>query len=430
MTERVPFLDLVTPHRELEAELVSVFTSAVRNAAFVGGAAVDDFERAFAQYCGAKSAIGVSNGTDALKLALLAAGVGKGDAVITVPNSFAATPEAILQTGARPIFVDVDACTLNMSVPELQKYLESHCRIDGRGGNLVTRTGRLRVKAIIPVHLFGQTADMDPILELAARYRMMVIEDACQAHGARYFSAKEGRWRSAGSMGTAAAFSFYPGKNLGACGEAGAVTTNDEQIARGIRMLRDHGQAKKYYHEVEGFNGRLDAIQAAILSVKLRHLAVWNRSRREVAKVYQELMTPPPEGVVLPSVPSWAEPVFHLYVIRTPDRDRLQSHLADAHIDTGIHYPIPLHLQTAFQNLGYRAGDFPVTEAAAEQILSLPMWPGLHRVQQERIVEEIRQFASVEQSAHSDRAHLSPDSDAAVLSCDSTAISQTEGHIG
>jgi dTDP-4-amino-4,6-dideoxygalactose transaminase len=391
MTDRVPFLDLVTPHRELKTELVSVFTSALHNAAFVGGASVDEFERAFAQYCGVEFAVGVSNGTDALKFALLAAGVAPGDAVITVPNTFAATVEAILQAGARPLFVDVKPRTLNMDVVALRNYLDSNCRIDDHRGCLVTRAHGLRVKAIVPVHLFGQPADMDPILELSARYQLEVIEDACQAHGARYFSEKSKSWHTAGSIGTAAAFSFYPGKNLGACGEAGAVTTHDERIAQRIRMLRDHGQPQKYYHEVEGFNGRLDAIQAGILGVKLKHLAAWNDSRRQIAKIYDEFLSLC-DDVVLTSTPSWAQPVFHLYVIRVPYRDELRAHLSRAQIDTGIHYPIPLHLQAAFVHLGYQAGDFPVTETAAAQIVSLPMWPQLRKPQQQRVCEEIRRF--------------------------------------
>jgi dTDP-4-amino-4,6-dideoxygalactose transaminase len=402
-TNRIPFLDLVGPHSELEAELVAVFRTALKKATFIGGPAVEGFERNFEQFCGTKFAVGVSNGTDALKFALLAAGVGPGDVVVTVSNTFAATVEAILQAGAQPEFVDVDARTFNMDVQEVERHLDAHCEIDDATGSLVSRRSGGRIAAIIPVHLYGQTADMDPILELAERYNLKVIEDACQAHGARYFSKRLDSWRTAGSMGTAAAFSFYPGKNLGACGEAGAVTTDDPEIARTVRMLRDHGQPRKYYHHIEGFNGRLDAIQAGILDVKLKHLASWNKSRQAAADTYEELFSSGPEGIVVPFVPSWSEPVYHLYVIRTEKRDALQAHLASAHIDTGIHYPIPLHNQAAFSSLGYQTGDFPVAEAAAAQILSLPMYPQLRREQQERVVEAISEFSSVEVHADDSR---------------------------
>jgi dTDP-4-amino-4,6-dideoxygalactose transaminase len=254
------------------------------------------------------------------------------------------------------------------------------------------RTGK-RVAAIIPVHLYGQMADMDPILALAERYNLLVIEDACQAHGAEYFSKRQNRWYTAGSMGRAAAFSFYPGKNLGACGEAGAVTTNDEELARKLRMLRDHGQAKKYYHEIEGYNGRLDAIQAGILRIKLHYLASWNESRRKCAQRYQEMLGAA-EGIGLPYEGSSARTVYHLYVVRVQNRDDLQRHLAEAGIGTGIHYPIPLHLQSAYRTLGYEKGDFPVTERAAAEILSLPMFPGLTPAQQSRVAEHVLEFVA------------------------------------
>jgi dTDP-4-amino-4,6-dideoxygalactose transaminase len=244
------------------------------------------------------------------------------------------------------------------------------------------------VTAIIPVHLYGQMADMDPILDLAAQYNLLVIEDACQAHGAEYFSRKQQQWRVAGSVGHAAAFSFYPGKNLGACGEAGAVTTNDEKIARHCRMLRDHGQAKKYHHELEGYNGRLDAIQAGFLRVKLRHLRAWNEQRRSCARVYDNLFTGS-EAVVTPHVPDWSRPVFHLYVIRVSERERLITELDALGIGTGIHYPIPLHLAKPYEHLGYRIGDFPVAERAAIDVLSLPMFPNLSPESQHRVASEV-----------------------------------------
>ena len=280
-TEPVPFLDLVTPHRELEDELVEAFRQALRSAAFVGGAQVEAFEREFAAYCGAKYCVGVANGTDAVRFALMASGVGRGDAVVTVSHTFIATVEAISQAGATAEFVDIDARTYCMSPEALDEYLTGCAKDSATGRPLGARTGK-PIKAVVPVHLYGQVADMDAILSIAAHYDLLVIEDACQAHGAEYRSA-DGTWRRAGTFGKAAAFSFYPGKNLGACGEAGAVTTDDEQVAKTIRMLRDHGQAQKYYHELEGYNGRLDAIQAAFLRVKLRHLDEWNAQRRAAA---------------------------------------------------------------------------------------------------------------------------------------------------
>ena len=266
MNQSIPFLDLATPHQELKEELTEVFTKSLDIGGFVGGPMVEQFEREFAAFCDAERCVGVSNGTDALRFAFIAAGIKPGDTVVTVPNTFIATTEAISQAGARPDFVDIDERTYNMDPEKLREYLETQCCLDD--GALKNRKTGLRVAAVVPVHLYGQMADMDPILELAERYKLIVIEDACQAHGAQYFSKKENRWRKAGSMGVAAAFSFYPGKNLGACGEGGAVTTNDVEIDRKIRTLRDHGQSKKYYHDVEGYNGRLDAIQAGILSVK------------------------------------------------------------------------------------------------------------------------------------------------------------------
>jgi dTDP-4-amino-4,6-dideoxygalactose transaminase len=234
---------------------------------------------------------------------------------------------------------------------------------------------------------------MDPILELARRYNLLVVEDACQAHGAEYFSKKENRWRRAGSMGHAAAFSFYPGKNLGACGEAGAATTNNEEIARKMRMLRDHGQTKKYYHDVEGYNGRLDSLQAGILSVKLRHLTEWNHKRRQAAQRYDELLSTM-DGVMRPYQPEWSRAVYHLYVVCVQDREGLRKHLADVNIETGIHYPVPLHLQKAYKNLGYNQGDFPVTEKVASEILSLPIYPQLTPAQQLKVVEHVKDFVT------------------------------------
>src|SRR5208283_4085753 len=386
----IPFLDLVTPHVEMEEELVKGFRTALQTAAFIGGRAVQDFESAFAEFCDVNHCVGVGSGTDALRFALMAAGVSPGDGVITGPNTFIATTEAISQAGAQPEFVDVDEQTYNMDPERLREHLETRCDRDQLTGRPISRrTGRI-VTAIVPVHLYGQTADMDPIQELAESWNLIVVEDACQAHGAEYFSRKHKRWRKAGSMGKAAAFSFYPGKNLGACGEAGAVTTNDPDLAQRVRMLRDHGQAEKYYHDIEGYNGRLDAIQAGILRAKLGRLSDWNSQRRDEAETYRELLSSL-DGLTLPVEPSWARAVYHLYVVRVQARQELQDHLKAAGIGTGIHYPIPLHLQKAYGNLGYDRGDFPITEKIAPTILSLPMYPQLTRSEQENIAQAVRE---------------------------------------
>lgn len=387
---KVPFLDLVTPHQELRSELCGVFESALDTGGFVGGAMVEDFEREFAAFCDTAHAVGVANGTDALRFAIMASGIEPGSIVITVPNTFIATAEAISQAGCTPDFVDVDERTSNMDPAELEAYLERECRIDARSGKLINRRLRKPVGGIVPVHLYGQMADMDPILELAARYNLPVVEDACQAHGAEYHSVNDRRWRKAGSMGKAAAFSFYPGKNLGACGEGGAVTTGDEAVARKIRMLRDHGQSRKYFHEIEGYNGRLDAIQAGILRVKLQHLAKWNEQRRQAASRYDELFARAGMDSLIAAEPAWSRGVYHLYVIRVQHREDLMKHLTDANVGTAIHYPVPLHLQNAYKSLGYKAGDFPVSEALAPEILSLPMFPQLKPEQQVRVVDAMQ----------------------------------------
>jgi dTDP-4-amino-4,6-dideoxygalactose transaminase len=325
----------------------------------------------------------------------MAAGVQPGDVVVTVPHTFIATAEAISQAEARVDFVDIDEHTHGMAPGKLQEYFDRKCKIDPTTGKPIHREWNAPVTAVVPVHIYGQVVDMDPILELADRYHLIVVEDACQAHGAEYFSRAQKRWRKAGSMGDASAFSFYPGKNLGACGEAGAVTTNNEKIARGSRLLRDHGQSRKYHHAVVGYNGRLDAVQAGILQVKLQHLEEWNRQRREAAKRYRELLEGIGPDLSLPSEPSWSRSAFHLFVVRTPERDRLQEHLTRSGIGTGIHYPIPLHLQEAYRPLGFKKGDFPVAEGVAEEVLSLPMYPGLTALQQERVVEEVVRFVGI-----------------------------------
>jgi dTDP-4-amino-4,6-dideoxygalactose transaminase len=388
----VPFLDLVTPHVQLEQELTEVFQQAIRSAGFIGGPMVENFEKEFAAFCQTKRAVAVNSGTDALRFALMAAGVKSGDVVVTVSHTFIATTEAISQAGALPEFVDIDERTYNMDPEKLRDYLETQCTRD-KAGKLISNRSKRVVSAIVPVHLYGQMADMDAILELAEEYGLIVVEDACQAHGAEYFSRKQNRWFRAGSMGRAAAFSFYPGKNLGACGEGGAITTNDSKLADTCKMIRDHGQAKKYYHDIEGYNGRLDSIQTGILSVKLKYLAEWNHHRRQHAERYSKLLGIC-EGVILPFEPTWSKAIYHLFVIRVVDREQLKEYLGTKGVGTGIHYPIPLHLQKAYGNLLYRKGDFAVTERVAGEILSLPMFPGLTEAMQKCVAEQTAECAS------------------------------------
>jgi len=374
----VPFVDLKTQYKQIQHEVLPMVTEAMANGAFIGGPHLANFETEFAAFCDTTYCAGVNSGTDALRFALMAAGVGPGDSVITVPHTFIATTEAISQAGATPAFVDIDERTYNMSPQKLDDYLKSRNRqssIDNR------------ISAVIPVHLYGQPADMDPILEIAREYNLAVVEDACQAHGALY------KGRKAGSLGTVGCFSFYPGKNLGAYGEGGAVVTEDEEIADKIRMLRDHGQAKKYFHDVEGYNGRLDAIQAGVLRIKLKRLSDWNQARRDHAALYDLLLADVP-GVTLPFQADFAQSVYHLYVILVEDRDALQKFLGDNGVATGLHYPLPLHLQKAYGHLGYKKGDFPVTERVAGTLLSLPMYPELTRPQIEYVVELIKKFQS------------------------------------
>jgi dTDP-4-amino-4,6-dideoxygalactose transaminase len=434
----IPFLDLITPHRELEEELIAVFRDCIHNASFVGGPQVQSFEEEFAQFCETKYCVAVNSGTDALRFAMIAVGMGPGDEVITVPNTFIATTEAISQTGATPAFVDIDERTYNLDPNKLEDHIKKRFKeksprkkvqkpkkqgsksadlapltldLEPNTSHLSPLTFRLapKPKAVLPVHLYGQPADMDSILEIADRYGLIVIEDACQAHGAEYFSKKENQWRKAGSMGIAGCFSFYPGKNLGACGEGGAVTTNNEEIAQKIRMLRDHGQAKKYYHEFEGYNGRLDAIQTGILRVKLKHLPEWNEKRRHNASLYNEcfkdqgsrtkdnlepLASSLGPWIIIPYEPSWSRAVYHLYIIRTQKRDELQKYLSENGISTGLHYPIPLHLQNAYKNLNVPNGNYPITEKVSNEILSLPMFPDLTATQIEYVVQKIKEFAS------------------------------------
>ena len=374
----VPFLDLKAQYKQIEHEVLPMVTEAMTNGAFIGGPQVLGFEKEFAEFCESKYCAGLNSGTDALRFALMAVGVGPGDEVITVPNTFIATTEAISQAGATPVFVDIDERTYNMDSQKLeaclnQRYAHGAMRSAGRP------------KAVIPVHLYGQPADMDLILDIAQTHNIKVIEDACQAHGALY------KDRKVGSFGSVGCFSFYPGKNLGAYGEGGAIVTQDEEIAGKIRMIRDHGQAKKYFHDMEGYNGRLDAIQAGVLRIKLRRLSDWNQSRCENAAYYNELLSKV-EGITLPVEADFASSVYHLYVILVDDRDGLQQFLSDKGIGTGLHYPLPLHLQKAYGHLGYEDGSFPVTESVAKKLISLPMFPELTREQIEYVAESIKEF--------------------------------------
>jgi len=402
----IPFLDLVTPHVELEQELTKVFQQALRTAGFIGGPMVENFEKAFASFCDTQYSVAVNSGTDALRFAFMAAGIRPGQVVVTVPHTFIATTEAISQAGALPEFVDIDERTYNMDPEKLREYLEQKCTKNSAGELISKRSGR-PVTAVVPVHLYGQMADMDAICELAERFHLIVIEDACQAHGGQYFSRKQNRWLTAGSIGRAAAFSFYPGKNLGACGEAGAVTTNDAAMATKIKMIRDHGQAKKYYHDVEGYNGRLDAIQAGLLHIKLEHLVKWNEQRRERAADYNRLFEEAGKPVQTPYEPTWSRAVYHLYVVRTDGREGLMSYLKDAGIGTGIHYPIPLHLQKAYAHLTYAPGDFPITERVAAEIVSLPMFPTLTVQQQGIVVRSVEHFAQTRGSGETREVAIS-----------------------
>jgi len=362
---RVPFLDLRAQHDPIRAELQAAINEVIDNSSFAGGPFVARFEDEFAAFCQTSHAIGVGNGTDALWLALLARGIGPGDEVITVPNSFMATAEAISYCGATPVFVDVDENTYTLDPARLEAAITP------------------RTKAVIPVHLYGQMADMDPIMEIAGRHGLFVLEDACQAHGAEY------RGRCAGSIGHAGAFSFYPGKNLGALGEAGAVTTSDRDLADRIKCLREHGQSRKYHHSHIGWNARMDGIQAAALRIKLKNLAAGNAARRSNADRYNRLLADT-EDVVTPFVADYSKPVYHLYVVRVSDRDRLLSELGQRGIACGIHYPKPIHLQDAYKFLNLGPGSFPIAEKHAREILSLPMFPELTPAQIEAVVRELK----------------------------------------
>lgn len=377
---QVPFLDLGAQYRSIREELTPVLQSVLESTAFAGGPFVAAFEKDFASFCGSEHALGVSSGTSALWLALTGLGVGPGDEVITTPNTFIATAEAISFCGATPVFVDVDPETYTMDPDLLEPAITS------------------QTKAIIPVHLYGQTADMDPILAVAKSHGLIVIEDACQAHGAEY------KGRKAGSMGDAGCFSFYPGKNLGAYGEAGAVVTNNAELAERIRMLRDHGQSEKYRHAYIGWNDRMDGLQGAVLSVKLRHLNEWNTARRERAGFYDELLENLP-NIMLPREAPYARHIYHIYAVRVPHRDKIIAAMHDRGIGCGIHYPVPIHLQKAYECLGCSRGSFPAAEQSAQEVLSLPMYPELTIEQLERVADVLASLLRTRDFAIPSPAH-------------------------
>ena len=366
----ISFVDLKRQYISIKDEIDPAIKKVIDNASFILGKDVEDFEKNFASYCQTKYCVGVSSGTDALHLALRALNIGSGDEVIVPANTFIATALGVSYTGATPVLVDCNTHDYNIDVAKIE-------------GAITART-----KAIMPVHLYGQPADMSPILDIAKKHNLNVVEDACQAHGAEYIGKK------CGSLGTIGCFSFFPGKNLGAYGDGGAVTTNDPEIDEKIRLLRDYGQKKKYHHELKGFNSRLDAMQAAILNTKLRHLDKWNNQRRKNAKLYNELLANA-ERIITPVEREDTKHVYHLYVIRSKIRGRLAEHLQSKGISVGIHYPIPIHMQKAYLDVGYEKGSFPVTEEYSGTILSLPMFAELNEEEIKYIVQNIKAVKNI-----------------------------------
>ncbi|MCA9754204.1 MAG: DegT/DnrJ/EryC1/StrS family aminotransferase [Candidatus Eisenbacteria bacterium] len=361
----IPLCDLKAQYASIASEIDPVVREVIASTRYIGGPEVSAFEEEFARYCGAAHCVGVASGTAALHLAFIGAGVGPGDEVVTVSHTFIATAEPIVTLGAKVKFVDIDEKTYNMDVNQLEAAITE------------------KTKLLLPVHIYGQPADMDPVLEIAAAKGIQVIEDSAQSHGARY----KGE-RTCGGIAPMGTFSFYPGKNLGAYGDAGAITCADAEVAERMRSLSNHGRADKYLHDEEGFNFRLDALQAAILRIKLRHLPDWTEGRRRVAKMYDERLAAN-DKVVTPYVAPFAEPVYHLYVVRVPNRDHVLAGLRDKGIDAGIHYPVPLHLQPAYRYLGYEEGALPVTEKIAKEIVSLPIFPEMTESQVDRVVETL-----------------------------------------
>jgi dTDP-4-amino-4,6-dideoxygalactose transaminase len=362
----IPLVNLRKQYAPLKDEILSGIAKVFDGMQLFLGENVQALEKEFAQFCGAKYGVGVSDGTAALHIILRAMDIGPGDEVITVSHTFIATVEAILLVGAKPVFVDIDPSTYLMNINQVEARITPH------------------TKAIIPVHLYGQIVDMDPLIHLASKYNLRIIEDACQAHGAEY------KGRKAGSIGDAAAFSFYYSKNLGAYGEGGFITTNDDDLYRRVRMIRDHGSERRYYHDLVGMNARLDEIQAVVLRAKLPHLLAWNQQRRDHAALYERLLQGTP--VVTPAVNKDNVHIYHLYVLRVPKRDELQAWLKDQNIFTGIHYPVPIHLQPAMNSLAYKQGDFPVTEQKVSEIISLPMFAELTVEEIQAVADAIKAF--------------------------------------
>jgi dTDP-4-amino-4,6-dideoxygalactose transaminase len=383
---RVPFLDLKTQYESIKDEINEAIQKVLDSCSFAGGPFVEEFEKNFAELCRCEHCVGVGSGTEALWMALLAFGVGPGDEVITVPNTFIATAEAISFCGATPVFVDIDERAYTMDPQRLQEFIEQKCKFNQSTNQLINQSTNRPVRAIIPVHLFGQMADMDPIMELAKANNLFVVEDACQAHGAEY------KGKRAGSIGDAGCFSFYPGKNLGAYGEAGAIVTNNSELAGKMAMFRDHGQSKKYYHKMIGWNARMDGIQGAVLNVKLKHLPAWNEARRENAGRYNDLLAGG-NGIIKAFEAEYARHVYHVYAIRVQDRDGLIAKLAGKDIHCGIHYPVPLHLQDAYLNSEYENIDLKISKLVSSELVSLPMYPELTESQIEYVVQALEQIA-------------------------------------
>ena len=366
MSEKVPYLDLPAQLRPLRKEIDAAIARTIDACSFCLGPAVAQFEKDFAAYCGAEHALGFNSGTSALHVALMLLNVGHGDEVITTPHTFVATSWAISYVGAKPVYVDIDDATFNLDPKFIEKAITP------------------RTKAIMPVHLYGHPFDVDAILAIAKKHNLPLVEDACQAHGAKY------KGKTVGAFGEAAGFSFYPGKNLGAAGEGGALVTNNAAHAKRARSLREHGSTVRYYHDEIGFNYRMEGIQGAVLGVKLKHLNTWTRERQRVAHRYAELLADTP--LQLPTQAAWAESVWHLYVVRHPKRDALKKHLEDNGVGCALHYPLPLHLQKCYAFLGHKEGSFPISEKAARECLSLPIYPELTEKQIQRVAEVIKDF--------------------------------------
>ena len=380
---KVPFLDLKAQYESIKDEIGEAIQQVLDSCAFAGGPFVEEFEKNFAELCGCKHAVGVGSGTEALWMTLMALGVGPGDEVITVPNTFIATAEAITFCGATPVFIDVNEKTYTMDPAKLREFIEQKCHFSQSTGQPINKLTKRPVRAVMPVHLFGQMADMDPIMEIARSYNLFVVEDACQAHGAEY------KGRRAGSIGHAGCFSFYPGKNLGAYGEAGAIVTNSSGLEEKMAMFRDHGQSKKYYHHMIGWNARMDGFQGAVLNVKLKHLDSWTEARRKNAKIYNDRLSHL-DGLIVPLEAYYAKHVYHVYAIRVQLREKFMMALSEEDINCAIHYPLPVHLQDAYDSLELKNGNCPVAEKCAEEYVSLPMFPELEEEQIEYVVQEIK----------------------------------------